>query len=315
MENRAVAVQDKQDLAKWMRAGAVAADALRHGRSLCIPGARVLDVAAAVEQRIRDAGLGFAFPCTLSLNAVAAHVTAPPGDATVLAEGDLVKLDCGAELDGALSDNALTIEVGYPKGDGPHAKLIQASEACLKEAISILGPNVDLGTVGAAIEMTAKEFGFRTIQNLTGHSLEPWNLHAGLTVPNCSMKVGRRPRIGDVLACEPFVTDGQAGRVENSGPGHIYHFQRARPLRLPSQRTLAAAVEKRHPKLPFAGRWLGDLLEPSKLTFNLQQLQKEGVLKHYPALSEASGGMVAQTEATVVITENGCEVTTKPSAP
>ncbi len=313
MESRSVAVQDKQDLAKWMQAGQVAADALQFGRTLCVPGARVLDVAASVEQKIRDAGLGFAFPCTLSLNAVAAHVTSPAGDATVLKEGDLVKVDCGAELDGALSDNALTIEVGFPKNDGPRARLIAASEACVKEAISILGPNVDLGTVGSAIEMTAKDFGFKTLQNLTGHSLERFNLHAGLTVPNCSMKVGRRPRVGDVLACEPFVTDGAAGRVENSGPGNIYHFQKGRPLRLPSQRMLAAAIEKRYPKLPFAGRWLSDLLEPSKLGFNLQQLQKEGVLKHYPALSEASGGMVAQTEATLVITETGCAVTTVPT--
>ena len=310
MEARAVAVQDPQDLAKWMRAGQVGAEALRHGRTLAVPGARMIDVAIAVEERIRAAGLGQAFPCTLSVNAVAAHLTPPPGDTAVLNEGDLVKIDCGAELDGALSDNALTLEVGYPKNDGPHAKLIAASEACLKEAIEILGPNVDLGTVGAAIEMTARDFGYKTIQNLTGHSLEPFNLHAGLTVPNCSMKVGRRPRIGDVLACEPFVTDGVAGRVENSGPGHIYHFQKGRPLRLPSQRTLAAAIEKRHPKLPFAGRWLADALEPSKLQFNLQQLQKEAVPKHYPALSEASGGMVAQTEATLVITEDGCKVTT-----
>jgi methionyl aminopeptidase len=159
--------------------------------------------------------------------------------------------------------------------------------------------------------MTAKEQGFKTIQNLTGHSLEPWNLHAGLTVPNVSMKVHRRPRIGDVLAIEPFVTDGVAGRVENSGPGNIYHYQMSRPQRLPAAKKLLATVEKRHPKLPFAERWMTDAIEPAKLGFNLGMLQRETLLKHYPALSEASGGMVAQTEATVVITEDGCKVTTK----
>ncbi len=54
-------------------------------------------------------------------------------------------------------------------------------------------------------------------------------------------------------------------------------------------------------------------IEPHKLNVNLLQLQKEAAIKHYPALSEASGGMVAQTEATLVITEDGCVVTTKPS--
>ena len=304
-------VETPDILAKWMRAGQVAADALQHGRRLAVPGARVIDVASAVEQYIRDQGLGQAFPCTLAIDAVAAHVTPTHDDQSVLKEGQVVKIDCGAELDGALSDNALTIEIG---GGDKHKRLIECSEACLREAIAIIGPNVDLGTVGAAIELTARDFGFKPIQNLTGHSLETFNLHAGLTVPNVPMKIGRRPRIGDVLACEPFVTNGQAGRVENSGPGNIYHFQRNRPLRLPTAKKLLATIERSHPKLPFAERWLSGAIEPHKLNVNLLQLQKEAAIKQYPALSEASGGMVAQTEATLVITQDGCIVTTKPSS-
>jgi methionyl aminopeptidase len=303
-------VETEDVFARWLKAGQVAADALQVGKKLAVPGARIVDVAAAVEQRIRDQGLGLAFPCTLSVDACAAHYTPTHDDQTVLKEGQVVKIDCGAETGGALSDNALTVEVG---GGDRHQRLIEASEACLKEAIGIIGPNVDLGTVGTAIGLTAKDFGYKTIQNLTGHSLETFNLHAGLTVPNCTMKVSRRPRIGDVLACEPFVTDGVAGRVENSGPGNIYHYQRPRNLRLPSAKKLLQAIERNHPKLPFAERWLAPHLEPHKLGVNLLQLQKEAAIKHYPALSEASGGMVAQTEATLVITEDGCVVTTKPS--
>lgn len=308
-------VQSTQTYTDWVTAGRIGADALLLGRDLCIPGARLTDIANAVEQHIRTAGLGLAFPCTLSLNACAAHFSPTHDDPTTLRDGDLVKLDCGAELNGALSDNALTLEVGAsPNGrGGQHDRLIEASKACLKEAISIIGPNVDLGTVGAAIELTARDYGLRPIQNLTGHSLETYNLHAGLTVPNVPMKINRRPHIGDVIACEPFVTDGPAGRVENSGPGNIYHYQRTRPLRLPSMKKVLATIEHRHPKLPFAQRWITDAIEPSKLNFNLQQLQKEALLKHYPALSEASGGMVAQTEATLLVTEDGCQVLTKPT--
>ena len=304
------AVETQDVFAQWLKAGQVAADALAYGRTVCVPGAKLVDVVTAVEDRIRSTGLGLAFPCTLSIDTVAAHYTPTHDDARVLQEGMVVKLDCGAELNGALSDNACTVEVG---GTDRYKRLIECSEACLKEAVAILGPNVDLGTVGAAIELTAKDFGFKPIQNLTGHSLETFNLHAGLTVPNVPMKVNRRPRIGDVLACEPFVTTGQAGRVENSGPGNIYHFQRNRPLRLPTAKKLLQSIERNHPKLPFAERWLASAIEPHKLNVNLLQLQKEAAIKHYPALSEASGGIVAQTEATLVITEDGCVVTTKPS--
>lgn len=304
-------IESQAHFRDWMTAGKVAAQALAYGRTLCVPGTPIVEVVDEVEAFIRSKGLGLAFPCTVSLNEVAAHFTPPHDDPRTLQEGDLVKLDCGAELNGALSDNAVTVEVGSHE----HGRLIEAAQACLKEAIGIIGPNVNLGDVGAAIELTAKDFGFKPIQNLTGHSLEPFNLHAGLTVPNVGMRVHRRPRIGDVLACEPFVTDGQAGRVENSGPGNIYHFQRSRPQRLPSTKRLLSAIEQRHPKLPFAERWLKDVIDPRKLQFNLAQLQKGALIKHYPALSEASGGRVAQAEATLVVTEEGCVVTTDPSGP
>ncbi len=306
-----VAVIDSPEtLQKWRDAGRIGHLALQHGATLCEPGTPLTVVAGAVEAYIRDAGMEPAFPCTLSLNECAAHFTPTHDDDAVLQEGDLVKLDCGASNDGALSDNALTVEVG--RGDtGEHADLIATARACLQEALSVIGPNANLGDVGAVIEHTAKDRGFKTIQNLTGHSLETYNLHAGLTVPNVDMKVHRRPRIGDVLAVEPFVTNGSIGRVENSGPGNIYHFQRNVPLRMPSQKRLLGHIGRVHPQLPFAERWLTGVIEDKKLGFNLLQLQKGLSLKHYPALSEGSGGMVAQFEATIVVTEDGCEVLTK----
>lgn len=297
---------------QWLRSGQVAAQALDVGADLCKAGTKLTDVSHAVEQFIRDAGLEPAFPCTLSLNSCAAHYTPDHADETVLQDGDLIKLDCGASLDGALSDNAITIEVG---NGNVHTDLIKASEACLETAISIIGPNCNLGDVGAAIELTANDHGFKTIQNLTGHSLETYNLHAGLTVPNVGMKIKRRPRIGDVLACEPFVTDGKAARVGDSGPGNIYHFQRASPQRLPTAKRLMSTIQQRHPKLPFAERWLTDAIDPKKLAFNMGNLKKVGVLKHYPALSESSGGMVSQREACLIITEDGCVVSTDPKGP
>ncbi len=302
-------IEDDETYQKWLRAGQVAAQALEVGRELCTPGRPVIEVVTAVEEFIREKGFGTAFPCTVSLNNIAAHWTPTHDDTRVLEVGDVAKLDCGAELDGALSDNAISVEVGNTNS---HTELIEASRACLQTAIEIIGPNCNLGDVGAAIELTANDLGFKTIQNLTGHSLETYNLHAGLTVPNVGMKIHRRPRIGDVLACEPFVTDGTAGRVIDAGLGNIYHFQRVRPLRLPTAKRLAGGIQKRFPKLPFAERWCTDMIEPNKLGFNLAQLQKGTLIKHYPALGEASGGQVSQTEACLIITEDGCVVSTDP---
>lgn len=305
-------IENDETFERWMSVGKVAAKAVRLGADLCKPGVRLVEVVEAIEAYIHDQGMGMAFPATVSLNECAAHYTPDHNDGREFEKGDLVKVDCGAEKDGALSDNAVTVEVG---GGGKWTRLIETAEACLAEAESVIGPNANLGSVGAVIETVAKDRGFKTIQNLTGHSLETYNLHAGLTVPNVDMKVNRRPRIGDVLACEPFVTDGQKARVENSGPGNIYHFQHARPVRMPSQKQLLSGIQRRFPKLPFAERWCTDMIDAKKLGFNLAQLQKMALIKHYPALSEASGGMVAQRENTLIVTEDGCVVSTDPDSP
>jgi methionyl aminopeptidase len=304
-------IDNDETFERWMSVGKVAAKAVRLGAEQCKPGVRLVEVVEAVEAYITEQGMGMAFPCTVSLNECAAHYTPDHNDGREFEKGDLVKVDCGAEMEGALSDNAISVDVG---ATGKWTKLIETANACLAEAEAVIGPNANLGSVGAVIERVATDAGFKTIQNLTGHSLETYNLHAGLTLPNVGMKVSRRPRIGDVLACEPFVTDGQKARVENSGPGNIYHFQGARPLRMPSQKQLLSGIQRRHPKLPFAQRWITDIIDAKKLGFNLAQLQKQGLIKHYPALSEASGGMVAQRENTLIVTEDGCVVSTNPDS-
>lgn len=297
---------EPETVEKWRNAGRISALALRHGQELLVPGASVREVADSVEGKIRDLGGQPAFPACLSINEVAAHLAPAPGETTVLEEGDVVKLDCGAHVDGYIGDNAVTVEVG---DTGRFDKLIEAARAALTVGVSIIGPNVNLSTVGAAIEETVKEYGFRTVSNLTGHSIERFNLHAGLSVPAIANTPVQRPRVGTVLACEPFVTDG-AGHVVNGPNGNIYHFMRNRPVRNPDARKILAHVQRHHPKLPFAARWIDDVVSPARLNMGLGMLTKYVALKNYPALVEAGRGMVAQFEHTMMVTEDGVEVLT-----
>ncbi len=292
--------------AKWRAAGQASAKALDHGRTLVVPGASAREIADAVEAKIRQLGAEPAFPACVSVNEIAAHYAPKAGDTLTLREGDLVKLDCGAHVDGYIGDNAITIDVG---GTGRHDKLIEAARAALTVAVSIIGPNVNLATVGAAIEQTVTEYGYRTIANLTGHSIERWLLHAGMSVPAIANTAVQRPKVGTVLACEPFVTDG-AGHVINGPNGNIYHFSRLRPVRNPDARRLLTHVQQHHPKLPFAERWCDGSVPPNRLNMALAMLTKNVAIKNYAALVEAGRGMVAQFEHTMMITDDGVEVLT-----
>jgi methionyl aminopeptidase len=75
-------------------------------------------------------------------------------------------------------------------------------------------------------------------------------------------------------------------------------------------RMLLKAVADRR-ELPFAARWYADRINPMKLNLVLNQLTKAKILKAYPPLHDRSNGMVSQFEHTLIVTEDGCEVTTK----
>lgn len=295
----------------WIRAGEVGAQALAVGQAACVPGARASDVAIAMEQSIRAAGLEPAFPGTVSIDSMAAHWSPTQTDDCIIEEGQLVKLDCGASSRGDLSDNATTIEVGQTN---EHTDLIRAAEACLAAAVAAVRPGLNLGELGAIVEATAQDHGFQTIENLGGHSLERNKLHAALYVPSVGVKTKQVLKAGDRLAIEPFVTDGRAGRVVDAGPSNVFHLRRPRPQRAPAAKRLQDHIQRTYPHLAFSSRWLEGAMPPAQLSFALGQLQRSNVLTHYTALREASGGMVAQREATVMVSDDGGYVTTQTPA-
>lgn len=294
------------ELETWRKACEISASAIELGRMLVKPGAKVLEVAESIEGFMRDNGAEPSFPTNLSVNEVAAHFSPASTDTDLtFQDGDLVKLDLGAQIDGFIGDTAVTIEVGT----NDHKELIEASKAALQEAISIMGPNANLGTIGGAIETVIRDRGFKPIRNLTGHLIERNVLHAGISVPNVPQRINVRPRIGQIFAIEPFATDG-AGQVVSGPNGNIYHFQRARPQRLPDARNILQLIQNKWQHTPFAERWV-DRAYDGRTSLGLNVLLKHVAIKSYPQLVEAEGGMVSQHEHTVLITEDGCEVLTR----
>jgi len=67
-------------------------------------------------------------------------------------------------------------------------------------------------------------------------------------------------------------------------------------------------IQVNYKTLPFAERWLTPHVK--HLGFTLNNLTKNGIIQPYSILSEISKGMVSQKEHTVIITKDGCEVTT-----
>ena len=292
---------------KYKLAGSIAAEARDYGAGLIKSGVSLLDVANKVESRILKKKAGLAFPVNISVNDVAAHYSPRHNDTRVFKKGDVVKLDVGTHIDGYIADTAITVEVGTHKYDG----MIKAVSDGLDTAVGLVKANIDLHIVGGAVEETITSHGYKPIDNLTGHSLKQYVLHAGMTVPSVSkMHIKGRPKVGDVLAIEPFATNGK-GHVSSGEGSNIYLCNQSFKLRLirdNRSKMMYNKIMKQFKTLPFAQRWCEKLFENNDLV--LKKLSFLGLLKHYPQLTEAKQGIVTQKEHTVIVTEDGCEVTT-----
>jgi methionyl aminopeptidase len=197
----------------------------------------------------------------------------------------------------------MTVEVGTARWTAMKA----AVEDALRAAIEMVRPGVNLGLLGAAIESTIAARGFKSVENLTGHSLERHVLHAGISVPNVKEKGAGTVREGDVLAIEPFATNGM-GRVDGKKNSSIYRFVRKRFARTSEARHLLREIEANFTTLPFSERWCTRYLpEPAAA---LEMLVRCGAVSFYPTLREVDDGIVTQAEHTVIVGPEGCTVTT-----
>jgi methionyl aminopeptidase len=296
---------DDDVLEAYCAAGKVAAEARTYGASLVKEGHRMLDVAEETEALIRKRGGVPAFPVNIAVDDVAAHYTPHHSDKEVFATGNIVKIDVGVHIDGYIGDTAITVEVGTRNW----TDLLQASENALQTAIELIKPGVEMRMIGGAIERAVDAAGYKSISNLTGHSMERLSLHAGKSVPNVLDTNTATVREGEVLAIEPFATDG-AGKVTGKKGGNIYRLLRARALKSKSLSVLLSSIEDRFLTLPFAERWCREF--DSKASPRIGKLVRLGALYSYPILKDGGGGMVSQAEHTVIVTESGCDVITSP---
>ncbi len=280
---------------KWIKAGQIAAQARNHGAKLVKEGARVFDIAEAIERKIVELGGQIAFPANISINEMSAHYVPAFNDPRIIKFEDYVKIDIGVHVDGFIGDTAVTIR---PAGKDD---LIICSEKMLENAIKILKPGITIGEIGTVIEETANEFGFNPVRNLTGHSLEQYNLHAGISVPNIKTDSKQELKEGQVVAIEPFCTPG-AGHVKDSGEAEVFMWLRDKPIRAPEGRKVLELARNEFNKLPFAKRWITGIPK-TKLDMILRQLVRMNALHAYLPLKEVSDSPVAQTEHTFIIKE------------
>jgi methionyl aminopeptidase len=282
-----------EDVDLWRRAGKIGASALALGVTLVRPGASLLDIAEEIEGAMRKEGAEPAFPANLSTNEEAAHYTPSPDDKRRVKTGDVVKIDIGAHINGCISDTAATVEAG----SNQHTALVLASREALAAAEVALHGGVEVSSVSEVIEVTIHQRGLKPIENLTGHNIERYLLHAGKSVPNVVPETSVILDEGEIIAIEPFATHGN-GFIHDGPFGNIMRFRSEPPA---DKEPELSALFSRFRTLPFCLRWIKD--EDVRALV----LKRRKYLQTYPVFVETGKGLVSQAEKTFLLTADGAE--------
>ncbi len=287
---------DAKAIEKFIKAGKLTAEAKKFAEGLVKEGAKIVEIADAIESKIKHLGGKPAFPVNISINDIAAHYVPKINDTTVLKKGDLVKIDFGAHIDGYAGDIAFSVSIGK---NAENDALIEASRAALDAAIAIVKPNVEVCKIGAAIDAVAKKADLQTIKNLSGHSIKHFDLHTEPTIPNFDNSDKTKLESNTIIAIEPFMTTGK-GFVTEAENCEVYKLMKIAPIR---DKEVIIYVQQEYNTLPFAKRWLAEKFGVAKTANAIREAVSRGILHEFRTLREVSGAKVAQAEHTILVAD------------
>ncbi len=208
-----ITLKSPREVETMARAGAIVAGTLALMREIVRPGLTTEDLDTAAEEFIRShkgaqpsfKGL-YGFPKTLCTSIDIEIVHGIPSRKVVLAEGSIVSVDVGAQLDGLHADSATTIPVGQV---GPDVeRLLRVTQECLAAGIAAARVGNTTGDIGHAVQTVAEAAGYGVVRELVGHGIGT-RFHEEPQVPNYgSPRRGTRLQAGMTIAIEPMITMG-----------------------------------------------------------------------------------------------------------
>lgn len=291
---------DEEAIKSYLKAGKISADVKKRAKAIIKEGARLLDIAEEIERSIKEQGGDLAFPVNLSFGNIAAHYSPIAYSMDKLEGKGILKVDIGVHVGGYIADTAISIDLS-----GENEDLVKASEEAIERVKNTIYPGIKISQLSEIIEKTIRSYGAVPIRNLTGHGLDRYKLHTGLSIPNVNT-FGIRGSLqkNSAVAIEPFATRGTGYVVDGDFIG-IYSLHNIPSKKLKGltedAKNLYEIIFNERRELPFSERWYVSKIALVKFRDSLSELVNKGVAQEYPVLIEVSGSQVAQYEESFLL--------------
>ncbi len=210
-----IVLKTNRELALMREACVVSAGALKAAGESVEPGVSTAEIDRIAHEFITKSGAepiflnynGFPAAACISINDEVIHGI--PSKTRFIRQGDLVKIDLGAKLNGYIGDTAATFAAGVISPDAQ--RLSDTTKESLYEGIKVCVAGGRIGDIGAVIARYCEARGYSVVREYTGHGVGS-QLHEDPSVPNFGTP-GRGVRLlpGMTIAVEPMINLGVAG--------------------------------------------------------------------------------------------------------
>jgi methionyl aminopeptidase len=212
-KDRGIEIKTREQILSMRAAGLVVGRTLELLRGEVKAGISTAELDAIAEDHIRSCGAvpsfkgyhGFTGSICASVNQEIVHGI--PGD-RVLADGDIISIDCGAIVDGWHGDAAITVAVG--EVDPALLELARVCDEAMWHGFAAAKLGGRLSDISAAVEKHVRSRGdYGIVTDFVGHGIGS-AMHQPPNVPNYG-RPGRGPKLveGLALAVEPMLTLGK----------------------------------------------------------------------------------------------------------
>jgi len=304
-------------LAKYKAAADIANRALAHVITLIQPGAVIATICAEGDNFIEAAlkttytqrGIekGIAFPTCVSPNECAGHLSPLVSDTIVLQEGDVVKIDLGAHIDGFVGIVGHTVictaDPTVP-ASGRKSDAIIAAYYAAEAALRLLRPGNKSSQISPVLQQIAEAFHCNLVEGVVSHQIGKFVLEGEKVIPGRVNPEVRNADItfeeNEVYALDIMVSSGEGKLRERDARTTVFKRETnvSYSLKMKASKSLFQQVNQRFPALPFSLRSFED---EKTARLGIVECVKHELLRPFPVLYERPTETIAQFKFVVAL--------------
>ena len=307
---------------KYKAAAEIANKSLGGIIQYCSAGKRTVDVCAfgdtiidqqcqQIYKKNKKMNKGVAFPTCLSVNDCVCHYSPLSTETTLLAPGDVVKVDLGVHVDGLVAVVAHTFVIPDPsnpeRATGPVADVILAAHKAAEAAVKTIKAGVTNQNVTEVVKKVADCYGVNPVQGVLMHQMKRYIIDGNNAV------IGREEadqRVEDfqfedaqVYTVDVVMSTGSGKPIQRDARTTVFKraVDQSYRLKMKASRYVFNEVNRRFDTFPFTVR----SMDEKQGRLGVVECVKHALLHPYPVLFEKPGDIVAHFKYTVLLLPSG----------